>query len=115
MTDLSKVADPTLPDALRRVAANLKLLALDVDGVLSDGTLLFSAEGDEIKGFNILDGLGIKQLMSAGVEVAVITGRSSPLTERRVLSLGITHLIQGREDKLVALKSLVSELGFGGR
>lgn len=103
---------PTLPDYLNQSAQTIRLLALDVDGVMTDGTLLFSALGDELKAFNILDGLGIKQLMSAGIEVAVITGRQSPLTARRIGDLGIPHLLQGREDKGVALKSLVRELGL---
>ena len=89
--------------------ANLKkvsLLALDVDGVLSDGTLFFSSSGEEVKGFSILDGLGIKLLQQAGIEVALITGRNSPLTARRAADLGIRHLIQGREDKKTALGDL---------
>lgn len=101
-----------LPDTLNVRARAIKLLALDVDGVMTDGTLLFSALGDELKAFNILDGLGIKQLMAAGVDVAVITGRQSPLTAKRVGDLGIRHLLQGREDKGVALKTLALELGL---
>lgn len=96
------------PEPLLQRAAKVRLLALDVDGVMTDGSLLFTAAGDEIKAFNILDGLGLKQLMSGGVEVAVITGRTSPLTERRMNNLGITTLLQGREDKLVALKELAA-------
>ncbi|MCG8516503.1 MAG: HAD hydrolase family protein [Pseudomonadales bacterium] len=101
---------PTWPVELMARAADVRLLALDVDGVMTDGTLLFSAEGDELKAFNILDGLGIKLLMQAGVTIAVITGRSSPLTERRMNSLGIPHLMQGREDKLTALRELAGQL-----
>lgn len=95
-----------------KIAANLKLLALDVDGVLSDGKLYFSAQGDELKAFNILDGHGIKMLQRNGVIVAIITGRVSPLTARRARDLGIEHLLQGREDKLVALRELCGELGI---
>lgn len=101
---------PTLPDNLQARARAVRLLALDVDGVMTDGKLLFSALGDELKAFNILDGLGIKQLMAAGIEVAVITGRKSPLTAKRAGDLGIRFLIQGREDKAVALKALAQEL-----
>lgn len=100
------------PDALLQKAAGIRLIALDVDGVMSDGTLYFSASGDELKGFNILDGLGLKQLMAAGIEVAVITGRRSPLTEKRMTDLGILHLMQGREDKKVALLELAETLGL---
>ena len=77
---------------------------------MTDGTLLFSASGDEMKGFNILDGLGIKQVTAAGINVAVITGRRSPLTEKRMNDLGIPHLMQGREDKKVALRELAGRL-----
>ena len=101
---------PQWPEADLDKAAGIKLLALDVDGIMTDGKLYFSASGDEMKGFNILDGLGIKQVMAAGIEVAVITGRRSPLTEKRMTSLGIRHLVQGREDKKVALLEIASAL-----
>jgi len=101
---------PHWPAELIEKAAAVRLLALDVDGIMTDGTLLFSASGDEMKGFNILDGLGIKQVMAAGIDVAVITGRRSPLTEKRMNDLGIPHLMQGREDKKVALKELAAQL-----
>ena len=68
------------PDSLLAKAVKIRLIALDVDGIMSDGKLYFSATGDELKAFNILDGLGLKQLMAAGITVAVITGRKSPLT-----------------------------------
>ncbi len=101
---------PSWPEAILAQATAIKLLALDVDGVMTDGRLQFSAKGDELKAFNILDGLGIKLLMNAGVDVAVITGRSSPLTEKRMNDLGIRHLMQGREDKRVALLELSARL-----
>ena len=100
------------PAPLLAKAARVRLAAFDVDGIMSDGTLLFSASGDELKGFNILDGLGLKQLMAAGITVAVITGRRSPLTEKRMTDLDITHLVQGREDKKVALLELAARLGL---
>ncbi|NWN91328.1 HAD hydrolase family protein [Marinobacter adhaerens] len=98
------------PAALLEKAARIRLVALDVDGVMSDGRIYFTASGDELKGFNILDGLGLKQLMAAGITVAVITGRTSPLTEKRMQDLNIPHLMQGREDKKVALQELVNTL-----
>ena len=101
---------PQGPAELIEKAAAIRLLALDVDGIMTDGTLLFSASGDEMKGFNILDGLGIKQVTAAGINVAVITGRRSPLTEKRMNDLGIPHLMQGREDKKVALRELAAQL-----
>jgi 3-deoxy-D-manno-octulosonate 8-phosphate phosphatase (KDO 8-P phosphatase) len=92
-------------------AKTIKLLVLDVDGVLSDGRLYFSNSGDEIKAFSTLDGQGIKMLQRSGVEVAIITGRSSELVKRRANNLGIEHLIQGREDKLTALDELIAIVG----
>lgn len=100
---------PQWPDDALALARDISLLALDVDGVMTDGSLLFSASGDELKAFNILDGLGLKQAMAAGIEVAVITGRRSPLTERRMSNLGITTLLQGREDKVTALREIMAE------
>lgn len=101
---------PEFPAHLLPAARQIRALVLDVDGVLSDGTIYMSAQGDEIKAFNILDGQGILQLQRAGLTVAIITGRNSPLTTRRAADLGIAHLIQGREDKLVALADLAQTL-----
>ncbi len=98
--------------AVESKAKNIKLLVLDVDGVLTDGKLFFSAQGNELKAFSILDGLGIKMLKNSGVDIGIITGRTSPLVARRVRDLGIEHLLQGREDKLVALRELTSELNI---
>lgn len=88
-------------------ASKIRLLTLDVDGVLSDGKLYFSNSGEEIKAFNSLDGHGIKMLQNSGVEVAIITGRTSHIVTKRAEGLGIKHLIQGREDKLNALNELL--------
>lgn len=101
-----------IDDNLKTKAKNIRLLILDVDGVLTDGTLYFSPHGDEIKAFHTLDGQGIKALQRSGVEVAIITGRSSEQTARRAQALGIRHLIQGREDKFVALQELLQEHPF---
>lgn len=91
-------------------AKDIKLLVLDVDGVLTDGTLYFSNSDDEFKAFNVMDGLGIKLLQDTGVKVAIITGRRSELVARRAERLGIKHVVQGREDKLVALDELIAKL-----
>ena len=99
-------------DLLLRAKA-VRLAVFDVDGVLTDGKLYFLPDGSEFKTFNTLDGHGIKMLMASGVRTAIITGRSSPVVERRAKNLGITHLFQGREDKLVALDELLAELGLG--
>lgn len=87
-------------------AARLQLLALDVDGVLTDGSIYYGDGGRELKAFNIKDGLGIKLLQRAGIAVAIITGRQSDIVERRARELGIADIIQGREDKLTALNAL---------
>lgn len=88
-------------------AQHIKILVLDVDGVLTDGKLYFSNKGDEMKTFSTLDGQGLKLLQSTGVKVAIITGRESTLVAKRAADLGITILHQGREDKLVVLDSIL--------
>jgi 3-deoxy-D-manno-octulosonate 8-phosphate phosphatase (KDO 8-P phosphatase) len=93
-------------------ARQIRLLVLDVDGVLSDGRLYFSDSGEEIKNFHIQDGLGIKLLARSGVECGIITGRSSSIVARRAENLGIRHVMQGREDKLVALQELCRSLAL---
>lgn len=98
--------------AIRDKASQIALLGLDVDGVLSDGKIVFSAQGDELKAFCTLDGHGIKLLQQNGITVAIITGRNSPLVAKRARDLGVEHLIQGREDKRVALDSVRSELSL---
>ena len=90
----------------------IKLLCLDVDGVLTDGSLLFSAEGETLKAFNTLDGLGVKALQRAGITVAIISGRQSAMTATRAANLGIEHVIQGRDDKWPALTDLLTELSL---
>lgn len=93
-------------------AKPITLLALDVDGVLTDGKLYFGNSGEEMKTFNILDGLGIKLLRDHGITTAIITGRCSDLVARRAAELGIEHIYQGREDKLVALDELRRDLSL---
>lgn len=90
-------------------ASQVKLMAFDVDGVMTDGTLYFSSQGDEIKAFNTLDGHGLKMLASAGIAVAIITGRRSRAVELRAENLGITSLLQGIEDKHAAMASLLEK------
>jgi len=97
---------------IKEKAKGIQLLALDVDGVMTDGKIYFSAQGDELKAFSILDGQGIKTLLNNNIQVAIITGRTSPLTARRARDLGINQILQGREDKKVALLELSDELGI---
>lgn len=103
----------TAPDSeLNQRARNIKLLILDVDGVLTDGKIYYANSGEESKAFNILDGLGIKLLQTSGVKVGIITGRTSQLVERRANELGIGILIQKSPDKLAALKAIAEEHGL---
>ena len=88
----------------------LRLVAFDVDGVLTDGGLYLSDSGEEFKRFNSLDGHGLKMLKASGVELAIITGRVSKCVELRAKNLGITRLYQGVEDKLAVMQSLLAEL-----
>lgn len=98
--------------AIRRASwAAIRLFAMDVDGVLTDGTVQISADGSEAKWFSILDGHGLRKLERAGVIVAWISGRSSGATTVRATELKIPHLIQGRTDKLLALQEVASLVG----
>ena len=92
-------------------ADRIKLLVLDVDGVLTDGRLWFGAEGETFKVFHVRDGAGIKALQAAGVSVAIISGRSSPAVARRAAELGIRHVRQGAEDKAAALGEVLRATG----
>lgn len=94
------------PEEARSRASMIRLLIMDVDGVLTGGELLYASDGQELKRFNILDGLGIKLLQANNIETGIISGRRSAMLSRRADELGIKRLIQGREDKLVALQTL---------
>jgi 3-deoxy-D-manno-octulosonate 8-phosphate phosphatase (KDO 8-P phosphatase) len=106
---VSPSADPIVDPAsgfhaaLRRV----RLLVLDVDGVLTDGRLFYGPKGEVLKAFHVRDGYGIKQVVDAGVTVAIISGRKSAAVARRARDLGIRHVTQGATDKLAALRKLV--------
>ena len=91
---------------ISHTAKSIRLLALDVDGVLTDGRIYYGNDGEELKSFSIKDGLGIKLLQRGGVEVVIITGRNSNIVARRAGELGISEVIQGREDKLSALREI---------
>jgi 3-deoxy-D-manno-octulosonate 8-phosphate phosphatase (KDO 8-P phosphatase) len=100
-------------DTLIERARDVRLLVLDVDGVLTDGRLYFSSRGEELKCFHVRDGAGIVRLVRAGIQVAVISGRSSRAVERRMSELGVTWVRQGIEDKLAALRELLDILNLG--
>lgn len=90
-----------------KLAAKISLLILDVDGVLTDGKLYFSATGDSMKTFYTQDGQGIKLLRNSGVEVGIITGRKSEIVAKRANELQLDYVLQGRDDKLQALQELL--------
>lgn len=94
-----------LLDKARRV----RLMAFDIDGVMTDGRLYFSPAGDELKAFFSRDGLGLKMLAKSGVRIAIITGRDSPIVLRRAENLGISLVRQGVEDKRAAMADLLRD------
>lgn len=106
---------PALPAMIAERARAIRLLACDVDGVLTDGRLQFlGLEGGVVEGksFSILDGFGVKLLQETGVTVALITGRRSEIVERRAREMGVRHVAQGVGNKKAAWESLLSQLGL---
>ena len=92
--------------------AGIRLVAFDVDGVFTDGRFYLSDDGVESKAFHTQDGFGIRQLITAGVAVAVISGRRSVAVEKRMHELGVPHVVQGCKDKVAALDQIIAALGF---
>ncbi len=107
MTQAIEAASPSVTERLARV----RLLALDVDGTLTDGAVTFTDDGRELKTFHIRDGLGIVMASLVGLQTAWITGRMSPIVERRARELGVLHLRQGVRDKAGELARLAAQLG----
>jgi 3-deoxy-D-manno-octulosonate 8-phosphate phosphatase (KDO 8-P phosphatase) len=106
------VAGPaSATDATER-AARVRLMIFDVDGVLTDGHLYFGPQGEMLKAFDTLDGHGVKLLRSAGVQTAIITGRSSQIVASRARELAIDHVFQGVHDKTVAFAELLAATGI---
>jgi len=93
-------------------AAQIKLVVFDVDGVLTDGSLFVGDDGQEYKAFHSRDGLGMKLLRKSGVEIGIITARTSDVVKHRMENLDIQHVYQGRLDKLPALEELLAKLGL---
>ncbi len=100
-----------MQDILER-AAQIRLVIFDVDGVLTDGSLFLGDDGQEYKAFHSRDGHGMKMLQAAGVEIGIITGRTSQVVQHRMDSLGIRHVYQGKLEKLPAFEELVAKLGL---
>lgn len=102
----------TINEDLIRRLQNIKLLILDVDGVMTDGGLTIGDDGQEYKTFHAHDGLGMKLLKASGVSLAIITGRTSNVVKKRAESTGVTHFYQGAEDKLEAFRDLMQSSGL---
>jgi 3-deoxy-D-manno-octulosonate 8-phosphate phosphatase (KDO 8-P phosphatase) len=99
-----------LPADIRERAARIKLAIFDVDGVLTDGSLIYAADGHELKAFHVHDGLGLKRLLANHIEVAVITARMSMIVTERMADLGVAHVYQGQDDKLACFEQLLHAL-----
>ncbi|MGZ8253649.1 MAG: KdsC family phosphatase [Burkholderiaceae bacterium] len=93
-------------------AAQIRLLALDVDGVLTDGRLYYGEQGEALKVFDVRDGHGIRMLLDQGVEVAILSARSSEIVATRARELGIRRVLQGRGNKADAWRELLAETGI---
>jgi len=93
-------------------AALIRLTVFDVDGVMTNGDLIFDVDGKEYKAFNVQDGFGLVMLREAGIKVAVISARSSTVVSRRMTELGVEHILQDRRNKQQALSGLIDDLGM---
>jgi len=93
-------------------AAQIKLLICDVDGVFSDGRIYLGNQGEELKAFHTKDGFGVKSLINAGIDVAIITGRKSLIVENRMANLGVQYIYQAVEDKFATYQQLLTQLGL---
>ncbi|WP_338845836.1 HAD hydrolase family protein [Massilia sp. W12] len=102
----------TLPAPLLARAAQVELMIFDVDGVLTDGGLYYGELGEQVKRFNVHDGLAIKHLPEFGIRTAIISARLSPLTAKRAHDLGISHVYQGAQQKQIAFADLLAELNL---
>jgi len=103
---------PAMDSALQERVRAIRMLVLDVDGVLTDGKLYFDNQGNELKRFHVRDGFGLKLLQKCGIMVAIITAKTSASVTRRMQQLGIRHVYQGRENKLETFMHLLNETGL---
>ena len=101
-----------IASSLWQKLSQIQLLICDVDGVLSDGLIYLGNQGEEFKTFNTKDGFGMKALMNAGIEVAIITGRDSRIVAERMASLGVKHVYQGQSDKRISFHALLKDLNL---
>ena len=105
------VPNKPVPDGILRRLRNVRLLGLDVDGVLTDGRLYYGPDDTEYKAFHVQDGSAMKRLMASGVPIAVVTGRTSAAVARRTSELGVPYLYAGVVDKLATLDELAAKSG----
>lgn len=91
---------------------NVKMLLLDVDGIMTDGTITYTNSGDELKSFSVKDGLGIRLLIDSGIPVGIITARESEIVKRRSKELGITHVFQNMKNKISAFEKIQKEMNI---
>ncbi len=112
LTNDNKIAQETVSQEIINRAKVIKLVIFDVDGVMTDGGLTIGDDGQEYKTFNSQDGLGMKLLKASGVQLAIITGRTSNIVKQRSDSIGIAHFYQGVDDKLAVFNELVAKLNI---
>ncbi|NOL49923.1 KdsC family phosphatase [Pelistega europaea] len=98
-----------IPESIRQRAQNIRLVAFDVDGVLTDGSLFYNEAGEQLKRFNALDGHGLKMLKQSGIKVVLITGRSGPIVTRRAADLGIALVYQDARDKAQLITTIAND------
>ncbi|MES2857608.1 MAG: HAD hydrolase family protein [Pseudomonadota bacterium] len=103
---------PYSDDLLQR-AARIRLIGFDVDGTLTDGRLLYGTDGHEAKSFHVQDGMGLTLLRESGVELALVTARTSPVVEHRGRELRIAHVHTGERGKLACMQRIAAGLGIG--
>jgi 3-deoxy-D-manno-octulosonate 8-phosphate phosphatase (KDO 8-P phosphatase) len=106
---MSDSREKTLTESLQERCRRVELLLLDVDGVLTDGTIVYGDRGDEIKAFHVRDGSGLKFWTGAGKRAGILSGRKSPVVTRRAAELGLSIVVQGAADKMAALPDVLKE------
>ncbi|MDA9557979.1 3-deoxy-manno-octulosonate-8-phosphatase KdsC [Vibrio sp.] len=112
MANQTTIYGVNVDQSLFDIAKDIKLLICDVDGVFSDGLVYMGNQGEELKTFHTRDGYGIKSLMKAGIEIAIITGRQSKIVENRMTALGIKLIYQGQDNKIKAYNDICSKLNI---
>lgn len=112
MTAMVNTLYGSVSQEILNIAKQIKLLICDVDGVFSDGLVYMGNQGEELKTFHTRDGYGVKSLMNAGIEIAIITGRQSQIVENRMTALGIKLIYQGQDDKVKAYQDICQKLNI---